>query len=1087
MPDDSRQALVAAGKGSALKNPVRFVTAASLFDGHDASINIMRRIMQAQGAEVIHLGHNRSVDEIVKAAIEEDAHGIAVSSYQGGHVEFFKYMVDRLNKLRAGHIKVFGGGGGTIVPEEIRALHDHGVARIYSPYDGQNLGLPGMIADMLATADVDLAAAPPPNLKALDAAHTGVVARLISCLESGTPPQTMAASIAERAAKIGTPVLGITGTGGAGKSSLTDEIVQRFRQDQPDLRIALIAIDPTRRRTGGALLGDRIRMNAIDSGRVYMRSIATRGAEGEVPPVTPRAIEVCKAAGFDLVIVETPGIGQGDAGIVPYVDLSLYVMTPEFGAASQLEKIDMLDYADFVAINKFDRKGGKDALRDVAKQVQRNREAFGHRPEDMPVYGTIASRFNDDGVTALYLGLLASLRDRGLKAGESKWPATDVRHSSDNRAIIPPDRTRYLSEISATVRGYHAWAGEQAQIACERQQLSAARTMLGDKDSPKALDTLIAEKDAALDARARKLLEIWPQVQADYAGDEYKVKIRGRELSYNLKTKSLSGTPVPRVALPKWQDDGEILHWLLRENVPGSYPYTAGVFAFKREGEDPTRMFAGEGDAARTNRRFHYLSENSEAKRLSTAFDSVTLYGQDPALRPDIYGKVGTSGVSISTLEDMKVLYSGFDLCAPATSVSMTINGPAPTILAMFLNTAIDQQVDRFREDNGRAPTDEEIAKIRAWTLSTVRGTVQADILKEDQGQNTCLFSTEFSLKVMGDIAQYFVQHDVQNFYSVSISGYHIAEAGANPITQLALTLSNGFTYVESYLARGMNIDDFAPNLSFFFSYGMDPEYSVIGRVARRIWATVMREKYGASERSQKLKFHSQTSGRSLHAQEYSFNDIRTTLQALISTYDNTNSLHTNAYDEAITTPTEESVRRAMAIQLIINKEWGLAKNENPNQGSFVVGELTDLVEEAVLAEFDRIGERGGVLGAMELGYQRGLIQEESLYYETLKHDGALPIVGVNTFRNPNAEEWEETTLELMRGTEEEKQGALDALERFHETHEAAAPVMLERLREAVRRNDNVFEVLMDAVRVCSLGQITQALFEVGGKYRRNM
>ena len=1087
MPDDSRQALAVADKRPALKNPVRFVTAASLFDGHDASINIMRRILQAQGAEVIHLGHNRSVDEIVKAAIEEDAHGIAVSSYQGGHVEFYKYMVDRLNALGAGHIKVFGGGGGTIVPEEIRALHEHGVARIYSPYDGQKLGLPGMIADMLASADVDLAATPPPNLNALDAAHTGVVARLITCLESGSLPQTMAAEIAERAAQIGAPVLGITGTGGAGKSSLTDEIVQRFRQDQPDLRIALIAIDPTRRRTGGALLGDRIRMNAIDNDRVYMRSIATRGAEGEIPPVTPRAIEVCKAAGFDLVIVETPGIGQGDAGIVPYVDLSLYVMTPEFGAASQLEKIDMLDFADLVAINKFDRKGGKDALRDVAKQVQRNREAFGKRPEEMPVYGTIASRFNDDGVTALYLGLLARLRDKGLAGRDSKWPATDVRHSSDNRAIIPGDRTRYLSEISATVRGYHEWSRTQAQIARERQHLTAARAMLGKKASPKALNALIAEKDAALDARARKLLDIWPQVQADYSGDEYKVKIRGRELTYSLKTKSLSGTPVPRVALPKWQDEGEILQWLLRENVPGSYPYTAGVFAFKREGEDPTRMFAGEGDAARTNRRFHYLSANSDAKRLSTAFDSVTLYGQNPALQPDIYGKVGTSGVSISTLEDMKVLYSGFDLCAPTTSVSMTINGPAPTILAMFLNTAIDQQIDKFREDNGRAPTDEEIAKIRAWTLSTVRGTVQADILKEDQGQNTCLFSTEFSLKVMGDIAHYFVQHDVRNFYSVSISGYHIAEAGANPITQLALTLSNGFTYVESYLARGMQIDDFAPNLSFFFSYGMDPEYSVIGRVARRIWATVMREKYGASERSQKLKFHSQTSGRSLHAQEYSFNDIRTTLQALISTYDNTNSLHTNAYDEAITTPTEESVRRAMAIQLIINKEWGLAKNENPNQGSFIVDELTDLVEEAVLAEFDRIGERGGVLGAMELGYQRGLIQEESLYYETLKHDGDLPIVGVNTFRNPNAEEWEETTLELMRGTEQEKQGALEALERFHDTHAAETPAMLERLREAVRRDDNVFAVLMDAVRVCSLGQITQTLFEVGGKYRRNM
>ena len=1087
MPDDSRQALAVADRRPALKNPVRFVTAASLFDGHDASINIMRRILQAQGAEVIHLGHNRSVDEIVKAAIEEDAHGIAVSSYQGGHVEFFKYMVDRLNALRAGHIKVFGGGGGTIVPEEIRDLHDHGVARIYSPYDGQKLGLPGMIADMLASADVDLAATPPPNLNALDAAHSGVVARLITCLESGSLPQTMAAEIAERAAQIGAPVLGITGTGGAGKSSLTDEIVQRFRQDQPDLRIALIAIDPTRRRTGGALLGDRIRMNAIDSDRVYMRSIATRGAEGEIPPVTPRAIEVCKAAGFDLVIVETPGIGQGDAGIVPYVDLSLYVMTPEFGAASQLEKIDMLDFADLVAINKFDRKGGKDALRDVAKQVQRNREAFGKRPEEMPVYGTIASRFNDDGVTALYLGLLARLRGKGLAGRDSKWPATDVRHSSDNRAIIPGDRTRYLSEISATVRGYHEWSRTQAQIARERQHLTAARAMLGKKASPKALNALIAEKDAALDARARKLLDIWPQVQADYSGDEYKVKIRGRELTYSLKTKSLSGTPVPRVALPKWQDEGEILQWLLRENVPGSYPYTAGVFAFKREGEDPTRMFAGEGDAARTNRRFHYLSANSDAKRLSTAFDSVTLYGQNPALQPDIYGKVGTSGVSISTLEDMKVLYSGFDLCAPTTSVSMTINGPAPTILAMFLNTAIDQQIDRFRKDNGRAPTDEEIAKIRAWTLSTVRGTVQADILKEDQGQNTCLFSTEFSLKVMGDIAHYFVQHDVRNFYSVSISGYHIAEAGANPITQLALTLSNGFTYVESYLARGMQIDDFAPNLSFFFSYGMDPEYSVIGRVARRIWATVMREKYGASERSQKLKFHSQTSGRSLHAQEYSFNDIRTTLQALISTYDNTNSLHTNAYDEAITTPTEESVRRAMAIQLIINKEWGLAKNENPNQGSFIIDELTDLVEEAVLAEFDRIGERGGVLGAMELGYQRGLIQEESLYYETLKHDGDLPIVGVNTFRNPAAEEWEETTLELMRGTEQEKQGALEALERFHDTHAAETPAMLERLREAVRRDDNVFAVLMDAVRVCSLGQITRTLFEVGGKYRRNM
>ncbi len=1087
MPDENRSALASADQSLSLTNPVRFVTAASLFDGHDASINIMRRILQAQGAEVIHLGHNRSVNEIVKAAIEEDAHGIAVSSYQGGHVEYFKYMVDRLDELKAGHIKVFGGGGGTIVPEEIRALHEHGVARIYSPYDGQNLGLDGMIRDMLATAGTDLAARPPKNLKALDCAHTGVIARMISCLESGALPKDMAAEIRERAARSGAPVLGITGTGGAGKSSLTDEIVQRFRLDRPELHIALLAIDPTRRRTGGALLGDRIRMNAIDSSHVYMRSIGTRVAEGEVPPVTPQAVEVCKAAGFDLVIVETPGIGQGDAGIVSCVDASLYVMTPEFGAASQLEKIDMLDFADLVAINKFDRRGGKDALRDVAKQIQRNCEAFGQRPEEMPVYGTVASRFNDDGVTALYQGLLTTLRDKGLATWKSRWPTSDRRHSSDSRAIIPADRTRYLAEVSETVRNYHEWARKQAQIARERQQVAATRDMLGEKESPKALDALFAERHQALDPRAEKLLDIWPRVQADYGGDQYKVKIRDRELTYNLKFKSLSGTLVPRVALPKYQDHGEILQWLLRENLPGSYPYTAGVFAFKREGEDPTRMFAGEGDAARTNKRFHYLSAGSDAKRLSTAFDSVTLYGHDPDLRPDIYGKVGTSGVSIATLEDMKVLYGGFDLCAPTTSVSMTINGPAPTILAMFLNTAIDQQIDKFRQDNGRTPTDEEIEKIRAWTLSTVRGTVQADILKEDQGQNTCLFSTEFSLKVMGDIASYFVQHDVRNFYSVSISGYHIAEAGANPITQLALTLSNGFTYVESYLARGMHIDDFAPNLSFFFSYGMDPEYSVIGRVARRIWAIVMREKYGANERSQKLKFHSQTSGRSLHAQEYGFNDIRTTLQALISTYDHTNSLHTNAYDEAITTPTEESVRRAMAIQLIINKEWGLGKNENPNQGSFVIEELTDMVEDAVLSEFDRISERGGVLGAMELGYQRGLIQEESLYYETLKHEGDLPVVGVNTFRNPEAQDWEETTLELIRGTEDEKQGTLKALAGFHETHAAEAPAMLERLRDAVRADANVFEVLMDAVRVCSLGQITRTLFEVGGKYRRNM
>ncbi len=775
-------------------------------------------------------------------------------------------------------------------------------------------------------------------------------------------------------------------------------------------------------------------MNAIDKPGVYMRSLATRTSGKEIAEALPEAIAAAKAAGYDLVIVETSGIGQGDAAIVPLVDLTLYVMTPEFGAASQLEKIDMLDLADVVAVNKFDRKGGHDALRDVAKQVQRNREVFDQKPEDMPVFGTIASRFNDDGVTALYQGLLAAFKAKGLAAWESGWPASKTRASSAERAIVPPERQRYLAEISETVRHYHAWAEAQARLARERQQLRAAKAML-EEDAPDALTDLIHDRDRALDPRCRALLDDWPGLREDYAGDEYAVQIRDREIKYDLKRVSLSGTKVPRVALPRWEDDGEILRWRLRENLPGSYPFTGGVFAFKREGEDPTRMFAGEGDPARTNRRFKLLSEGMPAKRLSTAFDSVTLYGHDPDRRPDIWGKVGTSGVSIATLDDMKVLYGGFDLCSPSTSVSMTINGPAPTILAMFLNTAIDQQLDVFEEENGRKPSAEEAAAIRARTLSTVRGTVQADILKEDMGQNTCLFSTEFSLKVMGDIQEYFVAHDVRNFYSVSISGYHIAEAGANPITQLALTLSNGFTYVEAYLARGMKIDDFAPNLSFFFSYGMDPEYAVLGRVARRIWAVVMREKYGAGERAQKLKFHSQTSGRSLHAQEYSFNDIRTTLQALISTYDNTNSLHTNAYDEAITTPSEESVRRAMAIQLIINKEWGLAKNENPNQGSFVLEELTDLVEEAVLAEFDRIAERGGVLGAMELGYQRGLIQEESLHYETLKHDGSLPIVGVNTYVNPDAGEWGEVTLELARGTEAEKQGQLDRLAAFHAAH----------------------------------------------------
>jgi methylmalonyl-CoA mutase len=1067
--------------------------AASLFDGHDASINIMRRILQASGCEVIHLGHNRSVEEIVNCALQEDAHGIAISSYQGGHVEFFKYMLDLLRERGAPHVKVFGGGGGVIVPAEIDELHAYGVARIFSPEDGQRLGLQGMINEIVAAADTDLAQELPPGVEALTTgdrfARTRALARMITGLEAGTVPAKVRDALLAAAAKTKVPALGITGTGGAGKSSLTDEIVRRFRLDQQDrLKIAIISIDPSRRKSGGALLGDRIRMNAIEHPNIYMRSLATRDAGSEVSKALPDVIAACRAAGFDLVIVETSGIGQGDAAIVPLVDVSLYVMTPEFGAASQLEKIDMLDFADFVAINKFDRKGAADALRDVRKQYQRNHELFKTPPEEMPVYGTMAARFNDDGVTALYQALLPALAAHGLLLKQGSLPGTATHASTGQHAIVPAARVRYLAEIAETVRGYHGWARAQARVARERAQLRAAKSILSaecGKDVAE-LEALASARDGALDPRARKLLDMWPKTKAAYSGDEYVVKIRGREIRTALTTESLSGTHVPKVALPKFEDDGEILRWQLLENVPGSFPYTAGVFAFKRENEDPTRMFAGEGDAFRTNRRFHLLADNMPAKRLSTAFDSVTLYGNDPAVRPDIYGKVGNSGVSIATLDDLKVLYSGFDLCAPNNSVSMTINGPAPTILAMFMNTAIDQQVDKFRTDNGREPTDDEAEKIREWTLSTVRGTVQADILKEDQGQNTCIFSTEFSLKVMGDIQEYFVRNDVKNFYSVSISGYHIAEAGANPISQLAFTLSNGFTFVEAYLARGMRIDDFAPNLSFFFSYGMDPEYAVIGRVARRIWAVAMRERYGANERSQKLKFHSQTSGRSLHAQEISFNDIRTTLQALISTYDNTNSLHTNAYDEAITTPTEDSVRRAMAIQLIINREWGLGKNENPNQGAFVIEELTDLVEEAVLKEFEAISERGGVLGAMETGYQRGKIQEESLYYEHRKHDGSYPIVGVNTFRSAHAEAVPQK-IELARSTDEEKRSQLTRLDDFHQRNAKAAPAALAKLKRTVIEDGNVFAELMNTVRVCSLGQITAALFEVGGQYRRSM
>jgi isobutyryl-CoA mutase len=1087
---------------------VRFVTAASLFDGHDAAINIMRRILQGMGCEVIHLGHNRSVDDVVTAALQEDVQAIAISSYQGGHVEYFKYMVELLQSRGGSHIKVVGGGGGVIVPDEIADLATVGV-RIFSPEDGQRLGLAGMIGEAIQSADFDLTPFAPKTLNALQADDEQAwraLAQLMTVIENQQIDTALLAQIRDCAKTKSTPVIGITGTGGAGKSSLTDELIRRFRIDQDDaLKIAVISIDPSRRKSGGALLGDRIRMNAInpwrksggqakasDTGaRVFMRSLATRDFGSEISAALPDVLAAAKCANFDLIIVETSGIGQGDAAIVPHVDVPIYVMTPEFGAASQLEKIDMLDFAEFVAINKFDRKGALDALRDVAKQVQRNKEAWTSSIESMPVFGTMAARFNDDGVTALYQAIKPRLMALGLTLSGGSLPQAATRHSTNQTPIVPPNRTRYLSEIADTVRSYKAKARAESHLAREIQQLQATAQMLK-KDKPErsrameAVLDLAAQREQNQDPRAKKLLAQWPAMQAAYAGDEYIVKIRDKEIRTALTTKSLSGTTIRKVALPQFQDHGDILQWLMLDNVPGSFPYTAGTFAFKRENEDPTRMFAGEGDAFRTNRRFKVVSEGMPAKRLSTAFDSVTLYGNDPDLRPDIYGKVGNSGVSIATLDDMKVLYSGFDLTHPATSVSMTINGPAPSILAMFMNTAIDQNIDKFKADNGREPTDTEAQKIREWVMENVRGTVQADILKEDQGQNTCIFSTEFSLKVMGDVAQYFVDHNVRNFYSVSISGYHIAEAGANPLSQLALTLSNGFTFVEAYLARGMHIDDFAPNLSFFFSNGMDPEYTVLGRVARRIWATTMRDKYGANERSQKLKYHVQTSGRSLHAQEIQFNDIRTTLQALIAIYDNCNSLHTNAFDEAITTPTEDSVRRAMAIQLIINREWGLAKNENPNQGSFIIEELTELVEEAVLTEFERISERGGVLGAMETGYQRGRIQDESMHYEMLKHTGEYPIIGVNTFRKPSDNQPPQK-IELARSTEEEKQSQLKRLAAFHQAHQAESPAMVKRLQQAVIDNRNVFEVLMDAVRVCSLGQITNALFEVGGQYRRSM
>jgi methylmalonyl-CoA mutase len=1068
-------------------HPVRFVTAASLFDGHDAAINIMRRLLQSQGAEVIHLGHDRSVAEVVTAALQEDAQGIAVSSYQGGHLEYFGYLVEQLRERGAGHAQVFGGGGGVIVPAEISALERLGV-RIFSPADGQRLGLPGMINELIRACDIDLAAGDI-DVDGLRSGSQAALARAITVLESGRRPD-VADALLEAARSRAVPVLGITGTGGSGKSSLTDELVRRLRRDSQDkLRVAVLAVDPTRRRGGGALLGDRIRMNSIDPEVVFFRSLATREAGSVLPARLDAVIAACVVAGFDIVLVETPGIGQGDAAIVEHSDVSLYVMTPEYGAASQLEKIDMLDLADVVAINKFERRGAEDARRDVARQLVRNREQFGTSWDEMPVFGTSAARFDDDGVSALYQHLKALLVGKGLPAFDGVLAPVAGRTSTGLSGVLPRGRERYLAEIAGTVRGYHTTTEEQVAAARRRQQVTSTLDLLRASGATAALsevESLVRDADRALTAGSRSSLESWAAVRESYTGDEQVYMVRDRELRTPLTRETLSGSHIPRVALPRGDDHGPLLRFLRSENLPGYFPFTAGVFPFKRSGEAPARMFAGEGDPMRTNRRFHLLSEGQPATRLSTAFDSVTLYGRNPAPQPDVYGKVGTSGVSIATLDDMRDLFAGFDLCSPTTSVSMTINGPAPTILAMYFNAVIDQRVDLFRAENGREPDQAEREVIAARAVSTARGTVQADILKEDQGQNTCIFSTEFSLRAMADIQQWFIAHDVRNFYSVSISGYHIAEAGANPISQLAFTLANGFTYVEAYLARGMAVDDFAPNFSFFFSNGMDAEYTVLGRVARRIWALALREKYGAGERAQKLKYHVQTSGRSLHAQEMDFNDIRTTLQALCALYDNANSLHTNAYDEAVTTPSQDSVRRALAIQMIIDQEWGLSINENPLQGSFIVDELTDLVEEAVLVEFERIADRGGVLGAMETGYQRGKIQDESMLYEQRKHDGSLPIVGVNTFlRRSDAEE--AATVELARGTEDEKQSQLTRLEAFHRHHQDESPAALEALRAAATRGENLFAALLDAVRVCSLGQITQAFFEVGGQYRRNV
>ncbi len=1066
---------------------VRIVTASSLFDGHDAAINVMRRTFQSQGCEVIHLGHNRSVREVVDAVVDEDVHVAAVSSYQGGHIEYFEYLVAALRERGMEHVRVVGGGGGVIVPEEIERLGRSGVT-IFSPDDGMRMGIAGMVNSVVAAGDHDLWTERPARAVDVIGGDRTALSRAVTGAEGGRLHDDEMDLLRIHADELRPPVLGITGTGGSGKSSLTDELIRRFRRDDDDaLRIAVIAVDPSRRRGGGALLGDRIRMNALDGDRVFFRSLSTRGAH-ELPDGFADVMTVIRAGGFDLVIIETPGIGQGDAAIVPHVDASLYVMTPEFGASSQLEKIDMLDFADAVAVNKFERRGAEDALRDVARQLMRNREAFGEGPDAMPVFGTRAAAFNDDGVTGLYHHLRGVLVDHGLRPSGGGVPSVHVRRSSGVHHVVPVDRERYLSEISGVVRAYHADTDRLADAARRVQRLAAAHDdLVAHGEDAEGVSRLLEAVRRELPGDVRDQIAGWHEVVALYTSDDPD-RSEGGDATAPFAHTSPSGTRIPRVAIPRLDDHGDLVRFWRSENLPGRFPFTAGVFPFRRDDEEPARMFAGEGDPHRTNRRFHILAAGSRATRLSTAFDSVTLYGRDPDPRPDVYGKVGTSGVSVATLDDMRVLYDGFDLLAPSTSVSMTINGPAPTVLAFFLNTAIDQAVDAFVAREGRDPSDEERASLTTEALATVRGTVQADILKEDQGQNTCLFSTEFGLRMMADVQEWFIQRGVRNFYSVSISGYHIAEAGANPVTQLAFTLANAFTYVEAYLARGMHVDDFAPSLSFFFSSGMDPEYSVIGRVARRIWAIALRDHYGAGERAQRLKYHVQTSGRSLHAQEMAFNDIRTTLQALTAVYDNANSLHTNAYDEAVTTPSEESVRRALAIQLVINREWGLAMNENPMQGAFIIDELTDLVEAAVLDEFDRITSRGGVLGAMETGYQRGRIQDESMAYEVRKHDGSLPIVGVNTFLPAVPDEGADPAMiPLARATDEERRSQLERVRAFRDTHADAAQAALTRLTEAALAGENTFGVLMDAARVCSLGQVTEALFDVGGDYRRTV